>query len=81
VHRARAIPDLDALPQSAILTDEQVAGASGFARITLQQWRAAGRGPRVVYVEGRPRYTVADVRDWLAGRLVVRGAGEVAQAS
>ena len=61
------VPDLDKLPQSAALTTKQAASSSGFSEITLKKWRASDekRGPRVIYVDGYPRYLVRDVREWL----------------
>jgi|TARA_R110002124_G_scaffold131558_1_gene293796 predicted site-specific integrase-resolvase len=58
-------PDISALPSDAMLTRKQVASVSGFALQTLKMWPAQGKGPRVTTVEGRPRYRVADVRDWM----------------
>lgn len=58
-------PDISALPADALLTRRQVAALSGFALQTLKIWPAQGKGPRVTTVEGRPRYRVADVRQWM----------------
>jgi predicted site-specific integrase-resolvase len=58
-------PDISALPADALLTRNQVAALSGFALQTLKMWPAQGKGPRVTTVEGRPRYRVADVRQWM----------------
>jgi len=63
--RAKPLPDLDALPGSALLTRNQVCALSGFALPTLKQWAKQGRGPRITVVEGRPRYLAADVKAWL----------------
>jgi predicted DNA-binding transcriptional regulator AlpA len=63
--RAKPLPDLDALPASALLTRNQVCALSGFALPTLKQWAKQGRGPRITIIEGRPRYLASDVRTWL----------------
>lgn len=60
-----ATPDISALPPDALLTRNQVAAVSGFAVQTLKMWPALGKGPRVTTVEGRPRYRVADIREWM----------------
>lgn len=59
------IPDIDRLPAGAFLTRRQVAALSSFAEITLRVWEAQHRGPQVTRIEGRPRYRVSDVREWL----------------
>lgn len=58
-------PDLAVLPPDALLTRKQVVAISGFALQTLKMWPAQGKGPRVTMVEGRPRYRVADLRQWM----------------
>lgn len=60
-----SVPNLDTLPGDALLTRVQVAAISGFAVHTLKIWAAAGRGPRITTVEGRPRYRVRDTRQWM----------------
>lgn len=64
-HVPPPIPDLDALPPTAACTTEQVAALSGYAPITLQLWRRQNRGPRVTTIQGRPRYLVRDLREWM----------------
>jgi predicted site-specific integrase-resolvase len=66
---AVATPDLTALPGDALLTRRQLAQVAGFAVQTLKAWPKQGRGPRVVMVEGRPRYRVADVREWMGAAV------------
>ena len=63
------VVDLNALPDLACLTTKQLAVLTGFAEITLKTWRGqeTGRGPRVTYIEGRPRYLVRNVKNWLMG--------------
>ena len=58
-------PDLAELPADALLTRRQVCALSGFALVTLQVWSAKGRGPKITHIEGRPRYRVQDVREWM----------------
>lgn len=62
---ARKLPDLSSLPGDALLTRRQVSDLTGFALQTLKGWPARGKGPRITRVQGRPRYRVADVRDWM----------------
>ncbi len=59
------IPDLERLPDGALLTRRQLSDLSSFALITLKVWAKSGRGPRITVVEGRPRYRVRDVREWM----------------
>ncbi len=63
-----APPDLASLPPDALLTRNQLAALSGFKLQTLKMWPAQGKGPRVTRVEGRPRYRVADVRQWMGAQ-------------
>jgi hypothetical protein len=66
VYRPLPIPDLSALPSSACITRRQLGELTGFSLPTLKVWVKQGKGPRITYVEGRPRYLVGDVREWLA---------------
>jgi len=59
------VPDISALPPDAFLTIKQVAGLTGFAPYTVKCWRKYGRGPKVTTINGRPRFRVADLREWL----------------
>lgn len=61
----RAVPDIEKLPGEALITRRQLAAVSSFALITLKVWAKQGRGPRITVVEGRPRYRVRDVREWM----------------
>lgn len=61
------LPNIDALPASALLTRAQLAKVSGFAEVTLKVWAADGKGCPVTRIEGRPRYRVDHVRAWLSG--------------
>ena len=60
------IPDIDKLPDTALLNDRQKSLHSGFSEYTLRRWRMDGRGPKIVYIEGKPRSFVRDYREWLA---------------
>lgn len=64
-HRPPAVPDLNKLPDHALLTQAQFRLLSGFSLPTLKKWRREGAGPRVTIVEGLPRYQARDVREWL----------------
>ena len=64
----RSIPDFGSLPDEALLTRDQVAALSGFAVVTLKMWAPKGRGPKITYLEGRPRFKVRDVRAWMESR-------------
>ncbi|WP_424360984.1 hypothetical protein [Methylocystis parvus] len=64
-HKPRPLPNLTALPPHAALDRQQVCAATGFALQTLKVWAKQGRGPRITYLEGRPRYLVRDVLDWM----------------
>ncbi len=68
IHATRELPDLDALPRTALLTRAQVCGLSNFSLPTLKMWAVAGRGPKLTVVEGRPRYAAGDVQAWLFGQ-------------
>lgn len=66
--RAAIPPDLNALPEHALLTRKQIHQLTGFAEITLKVWAKQGRGPKMTRIEGAPRFLVRDVRAWLEGR-------------
>lgn len=61
--------DIDKLPDSVLLTRKQVQEISGFALITLKVWAKSGRGPKITWIEGRPRFRAADVRSWMRGNV------------
>ena len=49
-----------------LMTTAEVAEMLQVNRSTLSRWRAAGTGPRVVWLSpSMPRYRRADVVDWL----------------
>ncbi|KEQ09101.1 hypothetical protein GV68_25395 [Pseudorhizobium pelagicum] len=58
-------PNLRAMPADALLSRRELSALSGYAIITLKIWAANNRGPRITRVEGRPRYRVEDVREWI----------------
>ena len=66
-YAARPVPDLNELPDDALLTVAHVSAVSTFPVSTLKYWRGRGRGPRVTTIEGLPRYRAGDVRVWLNG--------------
>jgi len=53
------------LPPDAALTIKQLAALTGFAPLTVKAWRKRNRGPKAITVNGRPRYRVADIKEWL----------------
>ncbi|TXN21539.1 DNA-binding protein [Methylobacterium sp. WL9] len=61
-----SIPDIQKLPDGALLTRRQLAEISSFKVITLKVWAKQGRGPKITRVENRPRYRAQDVREWMA---------------
>ena len=71
-HSRRSVvaPDLDTLPEHALLTRAQVVQLSGFALPTFKLWARQGKGPKLVRVEGHPRYPAGDFRRWVSGQQV-----------
>lgn len=67
-HYARPIPDLNSLPDDALLTDAHVSALTTFSVTTIKYWRRNKRGPRFVMVEGYPRCRAGDLRAWINGR-------------
>lgn len=70
--------NLDALPDSTLLTDLQAAQALGVKAGTLGVWRTTGRN-NLTYIKcGRlVRYKAGDLKEWLA-RHSRTHSGEVA---
>lgn len=66
--RATVVPDLNMLPDQALLTRDQVAQLTSFSLPTLKLWAKLGKGPKLVRVEGRPRYPAGALRQWAAGQ-------------
>lgn len=64
--RSRPLPNIDQLPDSALLTRRNLVELTGFCNGAFKKWARQGRGPRIVYIEGKPRTTVADFRTWIA---------------
>lgn len=58
-----ALDDLEPL-----LTIEELAGYLDVPVSTIRDWRTDGKGPRAIKVGARVRYTVSDVRAWLAAQ-------------
>ena len=51
---------------AVLMTTTEVAEVLQVNRSTLSRWRAAGTGPRVVWLSPTmPRYRRADVAEWL----------------
>jgi hypothetical protein len=65
VAAGRGAPDIETLPGAALITRKEVAAVTGFATVTLRLWAKKDRGPPVTFLEGRPRYRVRDVREWM----------------
>jgi hypothetical protein len=63
--------DLDALPDTALLDDEQTAGFLSIRKTTLQVWRSTNR-VQLPYVKvGRlVRYRAGDLRAFIESRVV-----------
>ncbi|RLK07412.1 helix-turn-helix transcriptional regulator [Ruegeria conchae] len=64
-HNQSETLDLNALSASSFLTRVQLAPVIGFSLQTLKRWAGEGKGPRITYLENRPRYQVSDVLDWI----------------
>lgn len=61
--------DLDALPKSRLLDDNEAAGALDVSPGTLAVWRSTGRyNLPFVKVGRKVRYRVGDLQDFLASR-------------
>ena len=65
----RNVKPEDVRPES-LLTSEQVAGMLNVKVGTLQGWRARGVGPRYMRLNRQIRYSLADVRAYLADKAV-----------
>jgi len=70
---------LEGFMEKLLLSDVQVAQATGIARQNLRTWRCVGTGPRFVKVGTLVRYRRWDVRAWLtecaSARRGARGGG------
>jgi hypothetical protein len=70
------MPDLDSLPDHALLTQQQLHKLTGFALITLRVWASKNIGPKITRINGSlPRYSAKDVREWLS--QTPKGGGNV----
>jgi hypothetical protein len=67
-HSARPVPNLNELPDDALLTDAHVSALTTFSVPTIKLWRKNKRGPRFVSIEGYPRCRAGDLRAWINGR-------------
>ena len=61
------LPDIARLPDDALLTRGQLAALTGFTEQAFKKWAREGRGPAITRIEGRPRTTVRDYRQWVSG--------------
>ena len=53
-----------------LLTEKEVAQATGFSTRTLQKWRMIGEGPPFVRISARAiRYRRVDIDEWINSRL------------
>ena len=63
-------------PTPAYLTPQQASRFLGLRERTLGEWRRRGIGPRYSRIGGRPngrvRYSVADLHNWMAGQVTKR---------
>ena len=61
-HSAQHIPDLTAMPPSAVLATRDAAAALGKAPQTLRKWAALECGPvRPIRINGRLAWKVSDL--------------------
>ena len=65
--RRACVPNLDDLPDNALITREQLSLAANVSISSLKRYEKAGRGPEVVRIEGLPRYRVGKARTWMRG--------------
>ncbi len=63
--------DLSALPDFAVISDDQASRLLNFSRDTLRRLDEAGRGPPKVQLSPRRHgRTVGGIRKWLAERMI-----------
>lgn len=62
---SETVLDLTTTPNSALLTYRQLSDLTGFSLSTVKRWATQGKGPRLVRIEGQPRYFAGDVKEWL----------------
>ena len=58
-----------------LLTPEEVAGILKVSPRTLRNWRASGKGPPYLKLEGSVRYRRGDVRAWIRQARERAGGG------
>lgn len=62
------------LMDGTFVTTRELAGWIGKSVVTVERWRALGKGPRhIVTGDGGVLYAVGAVRSWLAPRQLLRG--------
>jgi hypothetical protein len=57
----------DRLADAVLLDDMQFGAVTGSAPSTIKRWRRQKKLPPAVRLNGRPRYRVGDIREWLKG--------------
>jgi hypothetical protein len=60
---------LEGAPDETLISYADLSALSGFAVVTLRLWHGKKNKklPRVRRIEGRPRFRLGDVRQWLKG--------------
>jgi predicted DNA-binding transcriptional regulator AlpA len=60
---------LDGAPDETLISYADLSALSGFAVVTLRLWHREKKKklPQVRRIEGRPRFRLGDVREWLKG--------------
>ncbi len=61
-------PELTTSGLEPLLTSHGLAEYLGIPISTVRDWRVSGKGPCAVWVGKHLRYTVSDVRAWLASQ-------------
>ena len=69
--KARARREFDDLSDAVLLTEPEAAGIFGESTLTWKDRRlsGSGKGPAAVFLIGRVRYEVSELRRWRASRL------------
>lgn len=65
--KPKQVPDIGTLPAWVPLTTSELSLITRSPEVTIKSWRVAEppRGPKVTWLDDRPRYLVGDVRAWL----------------
>jgi hypothetical protein len=59
----------DRLSDDALLDDAQLGAMADRSPATIKRWRREGKAPRVIILNGLPRFRVGDARPWLRGKI------------